>query len=179
MSVHGVLGCFRCRQLPICTWWRRCGASAAAWSSWRRPRWRCTTPRCHRSWWRRCGRIWEHLHFGTLLACHAALCCCTFHVHHGDGPDVPVLHPTCCLPCACPTLAAACLHAAAAAGDEQCLLFRKRTACCSLSLAQLHDRTLQLQLAIQRMANIKEYRTPQVRGGYKGRKVQVQKGRAR
>lgn len=28
-------------------------------------------------------------------------------------------------------------------------------------VAQLHDRTLQLQLAIQRMANIKEYRTPQ------------------
>jgi len=28
---------------------------------------------------------------------------------------------------------------------------------------QLHDRALQLQLAIQRMANIKEYRTPQVR----------------
>lgn len=30
--------------------------------------------------------------------------------------------------------------------------------------SQLHDRALQLQLAIQRMANIKEYRTPQVRG---------------
>ena len=29
-------------------------------------------------------------------------------------------------------------------------------------MLQLHDRALQLQLAIQRMANIKEYRTPQV-----------------
>jgi nicotinic acid mononucleotide adenylyltransferase len=32
-------------------------------------------------------------------------------------------------------------------------------------LAQLHDRILQLQLAIQRMSNIKEYRTPQVGAG--------------
>ena len=33
---------------------------------------------------------------------------------------------------------------------------------------QLHDRALQLQLAIQRMANIKEYRTPQVGGHRRG-----------
>jgi hypothetical protein len=34
---------------------------------------------------------------------------------------------------------------------------------CPAACLQLHERSLQLQLSIQRMANIKEFRTPQVR----------------